>query len=390
MKKIIILHSLIASLIHWSCISAERNDLNNIKKDLDNLIIQSNENPTSYDLIHKIAVGYWWHLHDFENAEIYYKKALILNPQNKSALFDLAQVLNSKGKYQESATHFSKFINLDSLTPERKYAEKVLKEITDLIPKNRVEVKWQINSDSVTNSIGMKFKKIPGGKFTMGSKAGSTFREVELSPYWIGTYEVTAGQFEQFLKETGYQVRFKPINKYSRTKDHPISFVHWSAAKAFTIWLSYKENRVYRLPSEAEWEYAARGTDSRENPWGNEASKPNVHANIGRRKNALELGEAPTLEKVGQFKKGVSFFGLHDMGGNVAEWCLDYFSYDFHKYSPLKNPIGPTDTQEPVKKVQRGGSWRDSEHTKFALERYGSNINLNYDQFGFRVVCETD
>ena len=205
-----------------------------------------------------------------------------------------------------------------------------------------------------TNSIGMKLVLIPAGEFTMGSSDGTSDErpphKVRIAkPFYLGQYEVTVGHFRQFANESGYtgagdswKTAFR-----SQTDDHPVVKVSWDDAKAFCDWLSKKEGKEYRLPTEAEWEYACcAGTQTK---W-----------SFGD--NQSELGDygwfsgnsASQTHPVGQKKPNA--WGLYDMHGNVWEWCADWLGAYYYASSPADDPKGPS---SGTNRVLRGGSWYD-------------------------------
>src|SRR5262249_10558423 len=146
------------------------------------------------------------------------------------------------------------------------------------------------------------------------------------------------------------------------TDEHPATGLEWYDAEAFSIWLSTRESVVYRLPTEAEWEFAARGSDGRLHPWGSNTPNTKTHGNWGRFELAAHDG-AGALEPVGRYPRGASPFGLRDMSGNAAEWCNDDYAPNYYRYSPSTNPYGPLVLKAQIK-VQRGSSWRDPEDMK--------------------------
>ena len=351
-------------------------------------------NPSDETALHQLAMGNWWLASDVESAQAYYEQLLALNPDHFQAHYEMGQVLDLRGRYSKSVHHLRRFLELyaaDSKPGE--YAERTIARFEDVASSETVEGSWKVDGDTAKNSLDMEFIRIPAGEFAMGSADAPPDSETEhtvaLDAYWIGKYEVTAGQYKAFLDDTGYRTLFPPINDYARTADHAAVFVSWSGAEQFTMWLSSRENRVYRLPSEAEWEFAARGTDGRTNPWGNELAKAEVHGNLGRILRAVSLGKKPTVEKVGQYDAGRSFFGLHDMAGNTEEWCLDYYDAAFYLRSPAKNPFGPANPAS-LQRVLRGASWRIKPTRLHAVTRGKSDSEINYDNFGFRIVCEIE
>jgi formylglycine-generating enzyme required for sulfatase activity len=240
-----------------------------------------------------------------------------------------------------------------------------------------------------TNALGMAFRYVPGGTFQMGSSDGDPdekpVRAVVLDQYYIGTHEVTNAQFEQY----------QPDHKKRRTgvsKDDtcPAANVSWLEAEAYCRWLTTRTGVKHRLPTEAEWEFAARGFDGRVYPWGNEAPKPaDKRANWGEGKSAgawAADGFAYTAP-VGSFPAGQSPFGCMDMAGNVWEWVADWYGQYTATSASTVNPKGPRggDTR-----VIRGGSWfHDGAHLRSA-NRSGKKPSVRVDLIGFRVVMEVE
>jgi len=192
---------------------------------------------------------------------------------------------------------------------------------------------------------------VPAGEFTMGSATGDAderpAHQVYLDSFLIDRYEVTVEQYAAFLQETGTSSPsdWRMMNQLSNKK-RPVSNVDWADAAAYCKWAGK------RLPTEAEWEKAARGTDGRLYPWGNEPPTPR-HANYGQ----AGSGNNGALAPVGSFEEGKSPYGVYDMAGNVWEWVSDWYSQDYYKTGPLRNPTGPPKGDY---KVIRGGSWGSS------------------------------
>lgn len=182
---------------------------------------------------------------------------------------------------------------------------------------------------------------IPAGQFIMGSKTGDTeeqpVHKVYLDSYEIGQYEVTVAQYRAFCTATGRQMPKAPT--WGWKEYHPIVNVTWSDAQAYCQWAGG------RLPTEAEWEKAARGTDGRKYPWGNSWDK-------SRCANAY-LGLTSTVP-VGIYPEGASPYGCMDMAGNAWEWCADWYGADYYQTSPSRNPTGPAAGDY---RVMRGGCW---------------------------------
>jgi formylglycine-generating enzyme required for sulfatase activity len=246
----------------------------------------------------------------------------------------------------------------------------------------------------------VKFDMLPikGGRFLMGSATSEAHRnddegpqhEVEIEPFWMGKYEVTWDEFDIFMFKTDYMLRQKekltpvPQDKFADAiahptapyvdmsfgmgkEDHPaISMTHYSA-RIYCQWLSAKTGRYYRLPTEAEWEYACRAGTETTYSFGNDPEQLGEYAwyfdNSGGK-----------YQKVGQKKPNP--WGLYDMHGNVTEWCLDQYYADIHKRltaKVMKEPIATPKDMYPH--VVRGGSWDDDADRLRSAVRRASNID---------------
>jgi formylglycine-generating enzyme required for sulfatase activity len=228
------------------------------------------------------------------------------------------------------------------------------------------------------SAAGPALVAIPAGWFTMGHPQGLDCEQpahrVWVDGFWLGRFQVTNAEYEIFLADTKAApppLVDKPEFSHPR---QPVVGVSWFQAVAYCEWLAAMTGRRYRLPTEAEWERAARGGREGElHPWGSEPpqSRPGYET---RWVNGPEVvgGSAPNV------------YGLHDMCENVHEWCADWFDADFYKSSPERNPRGP-DTG--IRRASRGGSWRH--HVKMSCCHTRSSIppELQYADYGFRVAC---
>ncbi|MEO8340910.1 MAG: formylglycine-generating enzyme family protein [Nitrospirota bacterium] len=219
---------------------------------------------------------------------------------------------------------------------------------------------------------------IPAGEFTMGSQDGDAderpAHKVHVNAFSIDVYEVTVRQYEEFLQsgKARAPLDWNTMNQLSNKK-RPVSNVDWADAAAYCKWASK------RLPTEAEWEKAARGTDGRLYPWGNDPPTPR-HANYGKAGSHNYEASAP----VGTFEGGKSPYGLYDMAGNVWEWVSDWYDTDYYKNSPQQNPDGlPTGAF----KVIRGGAWNSSAKNLRSSDRFWDPPSFRSLYFpGFRCA----
>ena len=171
---------------------------------------------------------------------------------------------------------------------------------------------------------------------------------------------------------------------------HPVVYVNSSEAAKFCQGLSSRERRRYRLPTEAEWEYAARGADGRKYPWGSQEGRGDL-ANFADRNTVFAWSDREIDDgfaessPVGAFPLGASPFGMEDMAGNVWEWCLDFL--EPYRGTPKINPRGAV---SGTKRIYRGGSWKSRFHSLRTTTR-GSNVpNYTCNDLGFRIVCECE
>ena len=290
------------------------------------------------------------------------------------------------------------------------------------------EVPRSTPPDEVVNSLGMTLRLIPAGEVELGSpphetgrKENETLHRVKITkPFFIGAHEVTRGQFAQFVKTENYLTEGErdgaggygfdettlapeqyPDPKYgwrnlgfTQSDAHPVANVSWNDAQEFCRKLSAKEGRKYRLPTEAEWEYACRAGEQTpyqngENPEGLAAIGNVADAAYKTRTNdtatksiAANDGYAFTAP-VGRYKPNA--FGLYDMTGNVWEWCGDWYGKTYYEESPAADPTGPTAGSY---RVLRGGGWIfPPGECRSARRQYHVPTGRNY-ALGFRVVME--
>lgn len=222
---------------------------------------------------------------------------------------------------------------------------------------------------------------VPAGEFAMGENTRYNWsfmlayniydgpeHMVYLDAFYIDKYEVTNEQYKNFVDETGFRrpqcwndARFNRPNQ-------PVVGITWDDAVAYAKWDGK------RLPTEAEWEKAARGTDRRLWPWGNKFDKTKC--------TVWESGIKATTP-VGNYENGKSPYGCYDMAGNVWEWCDDYYDQNYYSMSPVKNPRGPDDG---LQKVIRGGGFLYFGHYARCAARYRVPLYAQSPQIGFRCA----
>jgi formylglycine-generating enzyme required for sulfatase activity len=194
--------------------------------------------------------------------------------------------------------------------------------------------------------------------------------KVYLAGYWIGKYEVTFAQYDRYCKETKIE---KPSDVGWGRENRPVINVSWIDAAAYCEWLSQKTGLKFKLPTEAQWEKAARGNDQRKYPWGPREPDKNL-ANFER-----IVGKTTP---VGSYPAGASLYGLLDMAGNVWEWCSDWYETDYYKNSPPKNPTGSNSGSD---RVIRGGGWYDMARDLRCASRGSDGPSYRVDSLGFRL-----
>jgi formylglycine-generating enzyme required for sulfatase activity len=234
----------------------------------------------------------------------------------------------------------------------------------------------------------MPFRLVTSGVFTMGSDSPEAAPNEQpptlthLPAFYLSRWPVTNAMYEQF------QPAHRAKRAASADGNHPVVYVSALEATRVCEWLGSREKRKYRLPTEAEWEYAARGPDGRTFPWG-EKLKTGDLANFADANTKLPWADLTLNDgfaetsPVGNYPRGASPFGIEDMAGNVWEWCLDGFSV--YPGKERTNPRGPLDGP---KRIYRGGSWKSRIGSLRASARSFNAPAYSANDVGFRVVCE--
>lgn len=265
---------------------------------------------------------------------------------------------------------------------------------------------------------------IAGGTFSMGSDDSEAsgdekpIHSVTLSDFYMGKYEVTVAEFKAFVDATSYKTDAEKADgsyvydnagnwtkkagvnwrhdcqgntRSSSEYNHPVVHVSWNDAKAYCAWLTKTLNKTYGLPTEAQWEYAARAKGkAHKYAWGN-ATNPTNGANVAdetakSKYSSWSIFSGYTDNYVYTCPvaaSGINDIGLYGMSGNVWEWCEDWYDSDYYKNSPTSNPTGPIDGAD---RVLRGGSWNfNAQNVRCAIRNYDTPDYRN-SICGFRVV----
>ena len=329
----------------------------------------------------KFSAGYeFLNQHKYQEARTAFETGLQQYPTNALAHFYLGEACWGLKAWGCAETHYGTSLELDpqssmaGLAKQRSRRAKVwrllnegeqVKDKLDLVNGQSLDEESRALSRQVKDTIeegqpqsqekplslpfaDRSMTVVPAGEFVMGSVTGDAdeqpVRRVYLDAFFMDLYQVSVGQYAKFLEATSQAAPpdWSIMNK-SRHQNRPVVNVDWADANAYCTWAGK------RLPTEAEWEKAARGTDGRTYPWGNELPT-GFRANSMREKWSNHWVVMP----VGMYEEGKSPYGLYDMAGNVWEWVSDWYAPDYYESSPLQNPMGPPTGES---KVIRGGSW---------------------------------
>src|SRR5262245_25132807 len=343
----------------------------------------------------KFAMGYeFLTQHKYQEARTAYEIGLRHNPTNAMAHFYLGEACRGLKAWACAETHYETSLEVDAkssvagLAKQRERKAKVWRLLDEgkqaLNDPNAPPTKIAQAADTldIANKLGLddeqqalyhqlheklqqrhtvRYKQttaaqhqnwsmalVPAGEFTMGSAAGDPdelpVHKVYVDAFFIDMHQLSVAQYARFLEDTHHEVppEWNLMNR-PQHRSRPVANVDWAEAAAYCKWAGK------RLPTEAEWEKAARGTDGRTYPWGNDPPTGS-HVNAGKE----TWNNHAVVTPGGTFEEGKSPYGIYDMAGNVWEWVSDWYDRDYYKTGPRQNPTGPPTGGY---KVIRGGSW---------------------------------
>lgn len=255
---------------------------------------------------------------------------------------------------------------------------------------------------------------VPQGEFLMGDNfdEGNSdeipVHPVFLDAFYIGRHKVTNADYRAFMEEGGYEDpslwTAGGLGEHGQAPDHwlqeehrgggvpgnddyPVVGVSWFEAAAYCAWVGARTGVPHRLPTEAEWEKAARGTTQTRYPWGNTIDSTYASYDAGQPRDALRLTPAGYFN--GAVRDGLathsnaSPYGAYDMAGNTSEWCLDWYDRSYYEVSPRENPTGPV---TGVRRVARGGGYVDSAYYQRSAGRHKMGAHFKSYKASFRCV----
>ncbi len=337
--------------------------------------------------------------------------------------------LVAKGRREDARKLADKVIRSLDTTKAGSDPKTLIKAVLDA----QIDVTEDKGPESFTNSLDMRMVRIPSGAFVMGSSemdiswAMGTlaqsqpvsleneypFHKVRISrPFHICATQTTVGQFKKFIEETGYITDAEDSgggwvfdtkeNRFERKKgtswrdpgwkiedNQPVAMMSYNDAVAFVDWLSAREKLPYKLPTEAQWEYAARGgIPNGQFPWG-DSLPDGRRANYADSNTDFEWRDRNAddgykyVAPVGTYEP--NGYGLYDMAGNVLQWVRDYYREDYYRFSPEIDPEGPDHAEF---RVMRGGDWTFGPVNLRCAFRGWSRPDLAFQNGGFRVAIE--
>jgi len=229
----------------------------------------------------------------------------------------------------------------------------------------------------MSEKIEPEMISIPAGDFLMGCERGAAnerpVHRVWVEAFTLGRYPVTNRLYRIYLEEARRQVPPSSDEERFNHPDQPVTSVSWFDAVSYCTWLSELTGKGFRLPTEAEWECAARGgLEAKLYTWGDDPPQLQPRYYELWRTGPERIGLRPA-----------NAFGLYDISENIHEWCADWYDTDYYNVSPLRNPQGP---RAGVRRVSRGGSWRHQIKIARVAARSSIPPEYQYSDYGFRCA----
>ncbi|MCZ2128456.1 MAG: formylglycine-generating enzyme family protein [Anaerolineales bacterium] len=251
---------------------------------------------------------------------------------------------------------------------------------------------------SSIESRGVTMMYVPAGNFVMGNGSGreevKPAHTVYLGAFYMDQYEVTNAAYKRCVDSNGCGApqskgSFNIPSYYENSiyADYPVLFVSWPQAKQYCEW------RGMRLPTEAEWEKAARGeTGNRTYPWkgafdGTKLNFCDKNCPVSKEADKNVDDGYANIAPVGSYEEGKSPYGIYDLAGNVWEWIADWYDAKYYFTSPVENPLGPNAGQD---RVLRGGAWNTNKNETQSFYRIGKNPLTAYYDIGFRCAADAN
>jgi len=251
-----------------------------------------------------------------------------------------------------------------------------------------------VTSAYIEKYTGMEFVKVPDGCYIMGDTHGDgqgdekPLHEVCIDSFFVGRFEVTNAQYRKF---SPYHNSGSYEGNNLNGDSQPVTGVTWHEAAEYAKWLSKRSGKSFRLPTEAEWEYVARGGSSGRNYWGDNPDIACKNANGADQTAKKQWSDWTTTEcsdgykvsaPVGSFQPNA--YGVHDIMGNAWEWTNDWYDAEYYFESPRKNPHGP---KSGKLKIPRGGGWMNASECVRVADRNGFSPDFSILFLGFRLVA---
>lgn len=319
-----------------------------------------------------------------------YKKAEALYTDIPELQYNMGWLYGKAGDQEKAIKHLREYCRLNPTAPDLNKVASYIAILQEILNKKSEVQKSAKDRDAIMKESLAKNREkwdmalIPAGEFIMGSNEtradARPEHKVYLDAFYIDKYEVTNAQYYEFLeyiKKTGDHSKCHPDEPkgtdhkpslweedYYNNPEYPVVRVTWYDAYSYAAWAGK------RLPTEAEWEKAARGPNGNKWPWGNEWDP-----------DKCQLGEEPAT--VGNVEAGKSFYSCYDMAGSVAEWCADWYEIDYYEHTPTKNPTGP---ETGSQRAMRGGSRFGRGFLLRSTTRKYQEPHLNNIAVGFRCA----